>query len=155
MGSNPTSSTLTNKKRMCKTNNYVLHILFCYYQTVQFLLPDCAIFTTWLYNICISNRSKLWVERTKKSLARNSRVLSDLRYIVDTQRVITSRTKVGKILIQKKRPFHRKRTTFALHSGLLYNAIGASLLSKCSPFVSVSAMQPCPYFFISLPLLRE
>ena len=28
-------------------------------------------------NICISNRSKLRAERTKKSLARNSRVLSD------------------------------------------------------------------------------
>ena len=25
----------------------------------------------------------------------------------------------------------------------------------CQPIVSVSAMQPCPYFFISLPLLRE
>ena len=25
----------------------------------------------------------------------------------------------------------------------------------CKVFVSVSAMQPCPYFFISLPLLRE
>ena len=36
-------------------------------------------------NICIPNRSKLRVERTRKSLARNSRVLSGFCYVVYTQ----------------------------------------------------------------------
>ena len=87
-----------------------------------------------LYNICISNRSKLWVERTKKSLARNSRVLSSKRYTTDTQRVITLETKISKSQIQKKRPFHRKRTTFTFHQLPFCYTIRASLLFKCSTF---------------------
>ena len=37
------------------------------------------------YHICISNRSKLRAERTKKSLMRNSRVLSSFVYIAYNQ----------------------------------------------------------------------
>ena len=37
------------------------------------------------HKICISNRSKLRAERTKKSLARNSQVLSGFCYVAYTQ----------------------------------------------------------------------
>ena len=44
-------------------------------------------FTSPLSYICIFSRSKLRVESTRKSLVRNSRVLSDLSYNVSTQQV--------------------------------------------------------------------
>ena len=40
------------------------------------------------HNICISNRSKLRAERTNKSLARNSQVLSGFCYVSYTQWVM-------------------------------------------------------------------
>ena len=43
------------------------------------------------YDICIFKHSKLPVERTTKSFARNSRVLSEQRYITYTQRFTSYR----------------------------------------------------------------
>ena len=65
-------------------------------------------------NICISDRSKLRAERTRKSLARNSRVLSRFSYIAYTQRVMPISSKISKKHKLKKAPFCCKRTTLAL-----------------------------------------
>ena len=65
-------------------------------------------------NICISDRSKLRAERTKNSLARNSRVLKRFSYIAYIQRVMTTDEKINKNHKRKKAPFRCKRTTFAL-----------------------------------------
>ena len=65
-------------------------------------------------NICISDRSKLRAERTRKSLAQNSRVLSHFSYIAYTQRVMPISSKISKKHKLKKAPFCCKRTTLAL-----------------------------------------
>ena len=54
-------------------------------------------------------------------------------------------------------------TEFQFHKGTIKTIYLINLLARFCDFnsikvrlkVSVSAMQPCPYFFISLPLLRE
>ena len=65
-------------------------------------------------NICISDRSKLRAERTRKSLAQNSRVLSRFSYIAYTQRVMSISSKNSKKRKLKKAPFCCKRTTLAI-----------------------------------------
>ena len=86
------------------------------------------------YNICISNRSKLRAERTRKSLTRNSWVLSAQPYIAYTQQITIFATEMCNFTQCKSYPFHCKRTTFALHSGFRCIAIGASLHSKGTTF---------------------
>ena len=75
-----------------------------------------------LYNICISNLSKLRVERTRKSLARNSWVLNDFSYITNTQRITTADSKINKKHERKNASFFCKRTTFALQLYSIYIA---------------------------------
>ena len=67
------------------------------------------------HNICISNRSKLRVERTRNSLARNLWVLRVQRYAACTQRVMCVLARVCNIIKQKSSPFRCKRTPFAFH----------------------------------------
>ena len=87
-----------------------------------------------LYNICISNLSKLRVERTRKSLARNSWVLNNFSYITNTQRITTSDSKINKKHERKNASFFCKRTTFALQLYSIYIATVLHLHCKCSPF---------------------
>lgn len=58
------------------------------------IIYDSAKNTGYKYNICISNRSKLRVERTKKSFAQNSRVLRAQAYITYTQQITQIPTEV-------------------------------------------------------------
>ena len=70
------------------------------------------------HNICISNRSKLRVERTRNSLARNLWVLRVQRYAACTQRVMCVLARVCNIIKQKSSPFRCNGTTFAFHLSL-------------------------------------
>ena len=92
-------------------------------------------------NICISDRSKLRAERTRKSLAQNYRVLSRFSYIAYTQRVITIGSKISKIRKLKKAPFCCKRTTLALPMYPFYIADVFVLLCKCSPFAQERGLE--------------
>ena len=85
-------------------------------------------------NICISNRSKLRAERTKNSLAQNSRVLNCFSYIAYTQRVITIGSKISKIRKLKKAPFCCKRTTLAIRMYPFCIADVFVLHCKCTRF---------------------
>ena len=87
-----------------------------------------------LYNICISNLSKLRVERTRKSLARNSWVLNNFSYITNTQRITTSDSKINKKHERKNASFFCKRTPFALQLYSICIATVLHLHCKCSPF---------------------
>ena len=73
-------------------------------------------------------------ERTRKSLARNSWVLSAQPYIVYTQQITIFATEMCNFTQCKSYPFHCKRTTFALHLGFRCIAIRASLHSKGTTF---------------------
>ena len=83
------------------------------------------------YNICISNRSKLRVERTKKSLVRKSRVLSGFRYVSYTQHVTPI------VASWWKQP-QRKRTPFALQKDSFCPAKQTLLHSNCSRLAYVN-----------------
>ena len=86
------------------------------------------------HNICISNRSKLRVERTRNSLARNLWVLRVQRYAACTQRVMCVLARVCNIIKQKSSPFRCNGTTFAFHLSLSCTAFVVLLPSKSTPF---------------------
>ena len=79
--------------------------------------------------ICISNRSKLPSERTTKSLAQNSWVLSGCGYIVYTQWVMSIATLRCKFLLQKK---------------LLFTSKGQLLHCNCSRFAMQLGLRCTP-----------
>ena len=86
------------------------------------------------HNICLSNRSKLRVERTRNSLARNLWVLRVQRYAACTQRVMCVLARVCNIIKQKSSPFRCNGTTFAFHLSLSCTAFVVLLPSKSTPF---------------------
>ena len=102
---------------------------------------DCRFFMSSQHNICILKPSKLWVERTRKSLAQNSRVLSSLRYIVENHYVATLVLKIGNAINVKNTPFNCKMTTFAFHFSLVCIATVVLLHFNCSPFAMQRSLE--------------
>ena len=79
------------------------------------------------YNICIFDYSKLRVERTRKSLVRNSRVLSGFCYVSYTQWITP-------IAASWRKHPHRKRTPFTLQKDSFCIPKRTLLHSNCSRF---------------------
>ena len=92
-------------------------------------------------NICISDRSILRAERTRKPLAQNSRVLSRFSYIAYTQRVTSTSSKNSKIRKLKKAPFCCKRTTLVLPMYPFCIADVVVLHCKCSRFAQERGLE--------------
>ena len=82
-------------------------------------------------NICISDRSKLRVERTRKSLVRKSRVLGGFCYMSYTQRITL-------IAVSWRKQTQRKRTPFALQKDSFCLPKRTLLHSKCSRLAYVN-----------------
>lgn len=71
------------------------------------------------YDICIFKRSKLRVERTTKSFARNFRVLGEQRYCAYTQRLTSHSSKSVQSSQSQKGSFCWQKGNFSLAKRLL------------------------------------
>ena len=83
------------------------------------------------YNICISDRSKLRVDRTRKSLVRNSRVLSGFCYVSYTQWITSITASWRKHQQCKRTPFTLQKDSFCIPKRTL-------LHSNCIRFAYVN-----------------
>ena len=79
---------------------------------------------------------KLRVERTRKSLVRNSRVLSGFSQLSTNQYLTTIPLKIRNITTRKNIRFCSKRSPFTLQRDSFCNAIVALLHAKKAPFTT-------------------